>query len=96
MEIVDPYEALVVDDLAVVALDGYDVIVFLVVGIVVALQTHSHVSVAVVIVVEVDVDAVVAEVESNNEIIISYDLLSTDYIYTFFRIGTFDIKIYRL
>ena len=81
MEIVDPYEALVVDDLAVVALDGYDVIVFLVVGIVVALQTHSHVSVAVVIVVvvEVDVDAVVAEVESNNEIIISYDLLSTDY-----------------
>ena len=81
MEIVDPYEALLVDNLAVVALDGYDVIVIFVVGIVVAIQTHSHVSVAVVIVVvvEVDVVAVDAEVESNNEIIILYELRSTNY-----------------
>ena len=81
-----------VDDPAVVPLDGYDVIVVIVVGIVVGLQTHSHVSVAVVIVVVVAVDvvAVVAKVESNDQIKIRYDLGSTDYIkYTLSRIRNF-------
>ena len=72
MEIDDSYVPPVVDNLSVVAVDGYDVIV---------VQTHSHCSVAVVIVVVVTVDvvAVVAEVKSNNEIEIRNDLESTDY-----------------
>ena len=82
MEIVDPYVGVEVDDTAVVTVDGYDVIVVIVVGIVVGLQTHSHVSVAVVIVVVVAVDvvAVVAKVESYDQIKIRYGLGSTDYI----------------
>ena len=83
MEIDAPYVAPVVDNLSVVTVDGYDVIV---------VQTHSHCSVAVVIVVVVAVDvvAVVAEVKSNNEIEIRYDLKSTDYeIYKFSTIKNF-------
>ena len=76
MEIDDPYVGLVVDDLAVVTEDGYDVIV-------VGLQTHSHVSVAVVIVVVVAVD-VVAVVAKLNQIMkllfyMIYKVLITKY-----------------
>ena len=88
-----------VDDPAVVPLDGYDVIVVIVVGIVVGLQTHSHVSVAVVIVVAVDVVAVVAKVESNDQIKIRYDLGSTDYIkylHVFKNKKLLTLKVYQL